>query len=181
MRIIAGTHRSRRLKSLPGVHTRPTLDHIKEACFARLGPLIESAQVLDLFAGSGSIGLEALSRGAQHAVFVEASAPAFKVLKENVHALEFHPQATLLKMEAFHALRHLSALGKRFDVIYLDPPYQKIDQTKLMNALKPLTHADTHIVHEGLAADAVLEFDGFTLQNSARYGRIRLDTYRRTP
>jgi 16S rRNA (guanine966-N2)-methyltransferase len=179
MRIIAGQHKSRKLQALEGQSTRPTMDHVKEACFARLGPWIEGKAVLDLFAGSGNIGLEALSRGADRAVFVEGSLKAFHVLKANVELLNYQDQVEVYRMDAFDACRYLRKQNRTFDFIYLDPPYQKIDMVKLMHGILSLTHAKTKLVYECLVDDEPLAFDGFELVHSARYGRIRLDTYRR--
>lgn len=179
MRIIAGQHKSRKLLTLKGENTRPTMDHVKEACFARLGPWIADREVLDLFAGSGNIGLEALSRGARQAVFVEGSVKAFPILKANVDGLDYQDQAELYRMDAFDACRYLRKQGRTFDFIYLDPPYQKIDMVKLMQAVLSLTHEQSKLVYECLVEDDSLIFEGFELSHSASYGRIRLDTYRR--
>ena len=179
MRIIAGKHKSRKLITLKGSHTRPTLDHVKEACFARLGPWIEGKHVLDLFAGSGNIGLEALSRLAQHAVFVEGSAKAAQVLKANIELLAYQNQSEVYRMDAFDACRLLRKHGRLFDFVYLDPPYQKVDMIKLMQAIMPLISEDSLIVYECLSEDEVFGFNGYACIKSATYGRVRLDIYRR--
>lgn len=123
MRIIAGTARSLPLRSIEGMDTRPTTDRIKETLFNILQTGIEGCSFLDLFAGSGQIGLEALSRGANHAVFVENSKKACACIEENIRFTRFDARAKLLSMEASGALRTLEG-NDSFDYIFMDPPYQ---------------------------------------------------------
>lgn len=123
MRIIAGTARSLPLRSIEGRDTRPTTDRIKETLFNILQTGIEGCSFLDLFAGSGQIGLEALSRGANHAVFVENSKKACACIEENIRFTRFDARAKLLSMEASGALRTLEG-NDSFDYIFMDPPYQ---------------------------------------------------------
>ena len=123
MRIIAGTARSLPLRSIEGRDTRPTTDRIKETLFNILQRGIEGCSFLDLFAGSGQIGLEALSRGANHAVFVENSKKACACIEENIRFTRFDARAKLLSMEASGALRTLEG-NDSFDYIFMDPPYQ---------------------------------------------------------
>lgn len=123
MRIIAGTARSLPLRSIDGRDTRPTTDRIKETLFNILQTGIEGCSFLDLFAGSGQIGLEALSRGASHAVFVESSKKACACIEENIRFTRFDARAKLLSMEASGALRTLEG-NDSFDYIFMDPPYQ---------------------------------------------------------
>ena len=123
MRIIAGTARSLPLRSLEGRDTRPTTDRIKETLFNILQSGIAGSSFLDLFAGSGQIGLEALSRGADHAVFVENNKKACACIEDNIRFTRFEKQSKLLMMEALSALRSLE--GKdTFDYIFMDPPYK---------------------------------------------------------
>ena len=123
MRIIAGTARSLPLRSIEGRDTRPTTDRIKETLFNILQTGIEGCSYLDLFAGSGQLGLEALSRGANHAVFVENSKKACACIEENIRFTRFDARAKLLSMEASGALRTLEG-NDSFDYIFMDPPYQ---------------------------------------------------------
>lgn len=122
MRIIAGTARSLPLKSLAGRDTRPTTDRIKETLFNILQGGIAGCSFLDLFAGSGQIGLEALSRGADHAVFVENNKKACACMEDNIRFTRFEARARLLAMDALSALRSLEG-NDAFDYIFLDPPY----------------------------------------------------------
>lgn len=123
MRIIAGTLRSRRLQSPSGLATRPTLDQTRESLFNILQNRVAGARVLDLFAGSGALGLEALSRGADSAVFCDSSREAVRCVRQNIEALGLDQQARLLQMDWSRALETLSAEGEQFDLIFLDPPY----------------------------------------------------------
>lgn len=125
MRIIAGIARSVPLVTPRGEETRPTSDKVKETLFNMLQGYISDARVLDLFAGSGQIGLEALSRGAKEAVFVERSDEAVKCIKANIEKTKFTSQAGVMKMDISSAIRSLSAEKREFDLIFMDPPYGK--------------------------------------------------------
>lgn len=131
MRIIAGTARSLPLRSLEGRDTRPTTDRIKETLFNILQSGIAGSSFLDLFAGSGQIGLEALSRGADHAVFVENNKKACACIEDNIQFTRFEKQSKLLTMEALSALRSLE--GKdTFDYIFMDPPYKSAQEREVL-------------------------------------------------
>lgn len=123
MRISAGEHRGRRLRSVKGVTTRPTSDLLRQAVFNVLGPRIQGARVLDLFAGTGSVGLEALSRGAATATFVEMDRRAVRTLQSNLETLNLAANARLIAGDVLRALKRLQAAGEAFDCIFLDPPY----------------------------------------------------------
>ncbi len=121
MRVIAGTRRSLPLKSLPGDETRPTADRYKETLFNVLQTDVPGSRFLDLFAGSGAIGIEALSRGARHAVFVENSRKAMAVIRENIHFTKFEDASDLILSDAVAYVRSLPVVD--FDIIFIDPPY----------------------------------------------------------
>lgn len=124
MRIVAGRWRGRTLRAPKGQSARPTLDRVREAVFGILGGRVEGTAVLDLFAGTGAMALEALSRGASSAVLVEADPRVFEVLRRNVDSLGAAAAETLL-MDHRQAVRVLRAQGRRFDLVFLDPPYGK--------------------------------------------------------
>ena len=126
MRIVAGQHRSRRLAVPPGKGVRPTSDRAREAIFSSLGSVVVEARVLDLFAGSGAMGLEALSRGAAHCLFVERDVQALAVIKTNVVALEERERSTIEKANALTVLKRLVEAGETFDLIVADPPYATV-------------------------------------------------------
>ena len=124
MRVIAGKCRSLPLKTVPGRQTRPTTDRIKETLFNMLQPYLPDARFLDLFAGSGAIGIEALSRGAERAWFVEQNKAAADCIRQNLKFTKLEQQAVLLPMEAHAALQSLQG-QEPFDCIFMDPPYNK--------------------------------------------------------
>ena len=123
MRIIAGSAKGRHLKAPAGKQTRPTSDRVREALFSILGPPPSDAWVLDLFAGSGALGLEALSRGAQRAVFVEESKIAMQTLRQNIDDLEFTRAAQAHQGEALRSLRRFAREDRSYHWIFIDPPY----------------------------------------------------------
>lgn len=135
MRIIAGEHKGRKLKSVSGTATRPTSDKIKEAVFHKMGPFFSGGSGLDLFAGSGSLGLEALSRGMDDMVFVDQAKKAIQTIRQNVEALHVSEQSSIYRNDAFRAMEKLQHEGKSFQLILLDPPYQRMDYTKLLHTL----------------------------------------------
>ena len=122
MRVIAGVARSMPLKAPEGLDTRPTQDRIKETLFNILQVDIPECVFVDMFAGSGGIGIEALSRGSRHAVFVENSKPALKCIEENLQNTHFTDKSTVFPLDVFSALNQLE--GKEyFDIVFMDPPY----------------------------------------------------------
>ena len=125
MRVIAGSARSVPLITPKGLETRPTSDQIKETLFNMLQGYVEGSNFLDLFAGSGQIGVEALSRGAAFAAFVEKSDEAVNCIKANVDKTKFTDKALVLKMEALSGLRALEIEKKKFDIVFVDPPYNQ--------------------------------------------------------
>jgi 16S rRNA (guanine966-N2)-methyltransferase len=123
MRVIAGTYRSRPLIAPKGMETRPTSDRLRETLFNVLAPRMENAVFLDLFAGSGAVGIEAISRGAREAVFVENAEPAMKAIRQNLSSLDIRGGYALEQRSATAAIKRLATAGRIFDVIFLDPPY----------------------------------------------------------
>lgn len=127
MRIIGGSAGGRIIRAPKGQSTRPTSDRVREAIFNVLGPLGTEARVLDLFAGSGAMGLEALSRGAKEAVFVENARPAVKCLRENLEILGFGIRALVMPMPVSKALVKLAARSQHFQLILVDAPYASLE------------------------------------------------------
>jgi 16S rRNA (guanine(966)-N(2))-methyltransferase RsmD len=131
MRVIAGRFRSRRLKSVPGLAVRPTPDRLREALFNVLAPRLPGTTFLDAYAGSGAVGIEALSRGATHAVLIERSAKALEVLRDNLRTLGIENDATVVRGSAAVLLRNYPC-----DVAFIDPPYEQASEyTDSLNAL----------------------------------------------
>jgi 16S rRNA (guanine966-N2)-methyltransferase len=123
MRVIAGIARGRRLKAPPGDTTRPVTDMIKEALFNVWGQQVQGAAFLDLFAGSGSMGIEALSRGAQTVIFVDNNARAVAVIKDNLQNCHISEGFEVYRNDVFRAIDILQNRGAKFDIIYVDPPF----------------------------------------------------------
>lgn len=130
MRIIGGEHSSRRLVTLDGEKTRPTLDKVKEAVFSSLGGTFVGGNVLDLYAGSGAIGLEALSRGFDKAIFVDANRAAINIINKNIASLKYEDRCQVLNVKDLKALELL--VNNKFDLIYLDPPYHHRQDDKVL-------------------------------------------------
>lgn len=125
MRVIAGENKGRTLKPVAGRFTRPTTDKVKETIFNMIGPFFAGGRVLDLYGGSGGLGLEALSRGADFAVFVDKAGAACRVIHENVKNCRYDARSEILHLDAARALERLSDEKKCFDYVFLDPPYAK--------------------------------------------------------
>ena len=173
MRIIAGTARSMPLKTIEGRDTRPTTDRIKETLFNMIQADVPGALFLDLFAGSGGIGLEAVSRGAQKAVFVENSRKAAACIQDNIHFTKFQSQCDLKCMDVISALRTLERRYV-FDLIYMDPPYGQELEKDVLSYLKnsSILNEDTKIIVE-----ASLETDADSL-GSADFEITRVKKYK---
>lgn len=172
MRIIAGKGRSLPLKTIEGSNTRPTTDRIKETLFNMLQSQITDCYFLDLFSGSGQIGLEAVSRGAEFAVFVENNKKAAACIQENINFTKFNMQCQLISMDVIAALR--SAEGKyHFDIVFMDPPYRQEYEKDVLAYLakSTLIDSDTTIIVEAstdTSFDYLDEF-GFTLRKLKKY------------
>jgi 16S rRNA (guanine(966)-N(2))-methyltransferase RsmD len=125
MRVTAGALKGRRLARPKGPDTRPTADVVRIACLDALAPWLEGARVLDLFAGSGAVGIEALSRGSAECVFVERGRAAVAALRLNLERLDLRDRARVVPLDVFAALEALRREGARFQVVFLDPPYAR--------------------------------------------------------
>ncbi|WP_369298012.1 16S rRNA (guanine(966)-N(2))-methyltransferase RsmD [uncultured Neglectibacter sp.] len=177
MRIITGTKRGKKLIALEGMQVRPTTDRVKEALFDIVQFSVEGSRFLDLFAGSGQIGLEALSRGAAEAVFVDVLRDSIRVVEKNVTATGFSDRAKVVQAD-FAAF--LSRERGVFDIAFLDPPYE----TGLLQQALPLTAE--HMSPEGvifcehpLREELPDTAGGFSKSREYRYGKILLTAYRR--
>ena len=133
--MIAGALKGRRLVTPRGVTTRPTADQVRIALMDTLGPWLPDARVLDLFAGAGGVGLEALSRGAAHATFVERDPRALEALVENIQALDLEPRTHVARGDVTRQLARLASRGLRFEIVFLDPPYATDDGERALAAL----------------------------------------------
>ena len=172
MRVIAGKARRLPLKTLPGPETRPTTDRIKETLFNILQPVIPDCLFLDLFSGSGAIGIEALSRGAASAVFVEKNPKACACIRDNLAFTKLTEDGKLLNMDVLQALRSLEG-GQPFDCIFMDPPYDNGLERQVLEYLSGSSLAGTDtliIVEAALHTDfSYAEELGFTVTRSKEY------------
>ena len=179
MRIIAGEMRSRRLKAPAGMDTRPTADRVKEALFSILGARVYGARVLDLYAGSGALALEALSRGAEYAVLCDCGREACRVIRENIADLGCEQRARLMQMRDTAALEALKKNGDSFDLIFLDPPY-RMDTAPVCAAIAEmgLLRAEGVIVAEHGRETPPGVSAPLTLFDRRQYGAAGLSFYR---
>lgn len=181
MRIISGSYGGRRLKAVPGMKTRPTTDKVKEAMFNIIGPYFEGGRSLDLFAGSGGLSIEAVSRGIEHAYLVDRQFQAIKTIKENIAVTKEETRFTVLKASAEHILDRLATEGLKFDLLLLDPPYKKqqiVDLLKQVVAFKLLASGALVICETDQQAQLPQELAGFELLRRADYGITELTVYR---
>ena len=135
MRVTAGDLKGRRFTTPKGRRTRPTADQVRIAMMDSLTPWLPGARFLDLFAGAGGVGIEALSRGAAEAVFVETDAAALRVLTENLAALDLRPRSRILRRDVGKAIDRLARDGERFRLIFLDPPYEALEVSATLDRL----------------------------------------------
>lgn len=135
MRVVSGTLKGRGLKAVPGTSTRPTTDKVKEAIFNMIGPYFNGGLGLDLFAGSGGLGIEGLSRGLERVIFVDLDRKAVQTINENLRICNLAEQAEVYRNEASRALKAVQKRDLCFDYIFLDPPYKKQQLIKLMEMM----------------------------------------------
>lgn len=174
MRVIAGTARRLPLVSPPGKDTRPTTDRIKETLFNIIQDDVPGCHFLDLFSGSGGIGIEALSRGARQAVFVEFGKEALNCIRKNLEKTRLKEKAVVLPVEVTYGISKLEKMGQIFDIIYADPPYKRDFEPKILNLL-----AHSAIVRQGTLV--VIESSLETLPDYAdenQYEIIRIKEYK---
>jgi len=170
VRIIAGEKKGHRIAAPKGRDTRPTSDRVRENAFNLIGP-VDDADVLDLFAGSGAMGLEALSRGAASATFVESDRDACRVINANLDKLKLN--ATVLCQDA---LRALAGERRTYDLVLCDPPYD-YDHARLARHLKRLLTEDGVLVYESAGREDPPELPGLEVRTSRRYGSARLTLF----
>ena len=181
MKIIAGELKGRRLVTPRGERTRPTADQVRIALMDTLAPAMDGARVLDLFAGAGGVGLEALSRGAAHATFVERAAAAVAALEENVIALGVTDRARVLRADARRALGRLTREGTRFEVIFLDPPYETalVQSTLVQLGAGEVTTPDAFVVVQHFTKRPPASRVGvLTAYRARRFGETTLTFFR---
>lgn len=182
MRIVAGDFGGRRLKAVPGMQTRPTTDKVKEAVFNIIGPYFDGGQSLDLFAGSGGLSIEAVSRGIDRAVLIDRQYQAIKTIKDNISVTKAPDRFEVIKGDAQRVLDRLAAQAEHFDLVFLDPPYakqqivkdiQRCDQLRLLNpGCRIICETDTQ-------ANLPTELPGFEQIRVQDYGITVITIYQK--
>ena len=182
MRVISGTAKGHPLKAPKGMNTRPTTDRIKEALFNILGSLTVDSRVLDLFAGSGALGIEALSRGAEKAVFIEKDAIAISVIKTNLVNTKLEEFGEVYRNDINKAIQILAQKRYKFDLIFLDPPYEKdYEKASLEEIYKNNILAENGLIVVESSKKTLLpkEVGELNLFRQEKYGDTLLNFYRR--
>ncbi len=174
MRVISGSARGRKLKSPKSSETRPIMDRVKTALFDILAPEIMGMRVLDLFAGTGAVGIEALSRGAESATFIERSPEAWRLVRENLALTNLSDRAEVLRADAFAYLQQAAAAGCTFDLVYIAPPQYVNMATQALIQLDaaPLTEPDGLVIIQ-IHPQERAELDALTLKRLRRYDERR--------
>lgn len=176
MRVITGLARGRVLKTLEGEDVRPTTDRVKEAIFSIIQFEIEGREVLDLFAGSGQLGIEALSRGAAYATFTDLSKDAVSVIKSNLLSTGLHKNSAVLQSDAMTFLRNSR---KKFDIIFMDPPYSKGILQKALPLAAEVVNDGGVIICEHPYGEELPETAGsFAVYRTYKYGKLGVTVYR---
>ena len=177
MRIIGGSLRGRKLGSLRGRSIRPTSDRVREALFNILGSKPVDATILDLFAGTGALGIEALSRGANRAVFIEKAGKTLNVLRKNIALCGLQACSRIIQWDIVKSLSCLQAYRRTFDLVFLDPPYQcGMIQPTLLNLMRCDALADGAciVVEHASQEDVAPVVPGLVWEDQRRYGRTKL-------
>ena len=170
LRVISGTARGRRLKTVPGDTTRPITDRVKESLFNILGPDIQDAVILDLFAGTGAVGIEALSRGADYVRFVDRNRLPVKIVRQNLKTTGLSDKAQVLQMDAFAVLK--GEIDKQFDYIYIAPPQYK---GMWKRALQMVDQTSGWLVDDAWVIVQIhpIEFEPVSLKNLVEFDQRR--------
>ncbi len=177
MRVIAGVAGGIRLKSIKGRDVRPTLDRVKEAIFNIIAYYIEDAEVLDLFSGFGSLGLEALSRGAAHADLVEINGKHVNVIKENLKTSNLENKASVIKNDVFN---YLQKCNKSYDLIFMDPPYKQSMTEKTLELIikNIILKKNGLIISERSSEEKELKVENLKIIKERKYGNSLITIYR---
>ena len=179
MRVIAGTAKGIQLNTPEGMMTRPTTDRVKEALFSIVQFELPGAKVLDLFGGTGQLGIEALSRGASRAVFVDSRREACQLIRSNLKKTHLESRGTVVQSDY---MEYLNRCGEQFGLVLLDPPYAEVF---LENAIKKITEIDILqsggiiVAERPLGKELPWEFEGFSRSRDYKYGKILLTLYRK--
>lgn len=180
MRVIGGALKGRHLSTTKGGAVRPTTDKVREAIFAILAPCLTEGAVLDLFAGTGSLGIEALSRGMTRGVFIENSTQALTLLKKNIVACELLAQTEIIRLPVIRGLRMVGSRNEVFDLVFLDPPYRDQLVGKILAAISEAAILATEaiVVAEHATKEVVPTVQGaLRLDDQRRYGQTTISFF----
>ena len=176
MRIISGSHKGKKLKEVKGQEVRPTSDRAKEALFSILSTKVLNSSFLDLCCGTGSVGLEAYSRGAKEVVFVDKSPKSIELAKQNAQSIGLNEEFILSD-----AINYLLKTNKKFDLIFFDPPYAFSEIEAVLNAVKKgKILNDGLFIYERDSANKEINVSGFEIIDSRKYGAAVFDFYKET-
>ncbi|MFP3918619.1 16S rRNA (guanine(966)-N(2))-methyltransferase RsmD [Lysinibacillus telephonicus] len=181
MRVVAGERKGMPLKAITGTTTRPTTDKVKESIFNMIGPYFDGGTVLDLFAGSGGLGIEALSRGVQRAIFVEKDGRAYQTLQENIKKCRYEDVAETFKTDATRAVKGLIKRDIQIDYLFLDPPYRKIEYYDLILTLidgGKLSENAVIVCEHAAEVSLPSTYGPYTLTRQESYGGTIISIYR---
>jgi 16S rRNA (guanine(966)-N(2))-methyltransferase RsmD len=173
MRVVAGEYKGRLLRSVRGQDVRPTSDRLRETLFNILAPRIRGTRFLDLCAGSGAIGIEALSRGSSNSIFVDRSRSACSVIRQNLASVGIEGEAAVLCRDAISAVRSLAGQGSQFDIIFFDPPYAGGIYAETVNAIgktRLLAEDGILVVEHRAKAPPELDFEGLEMYRQVKQG-----------
>ncbi|MED4127405.1 MULTISPECIES: 16S rRNA (guanine(966)-N(2))-methyltransferase RsmD [Shouchella] len=183
MRVISGQQGGLRLKPVPGKQTRPTTDKVKESIFNMIGPYFDGGQVLDLFAGSGALGIEALSRGMDRCIFIEAQHPAIQTIRQNLSHTKLSERASVFKNDSLRGLQVLIGKGETFQLLLIDPPYAKAE-LYIKEALAKIDESSVLeegglIVCETASSSELASFSSLQIIRTEQYGETKITIYER--
>jgi 16S rRNA (guanine966-N2)-methyltransferase len=180
LRVVSGSCKGKGLKAVPGSSTRPTTDKVKEAIFNMIGPYFNGGMGLDLFAGSGGLGIEALSRGLDRVIFVDRDTKAIQIIRENIHSCHFDDVVEIYRNDAVRAIKAIIKRGITFNYIFLDPPYKQQQLVKLLEMIHEhgLLNSSGAIVCEHTSDIELPERVGcFIKSKNENYGIISVTIY----
>lgn len=181
LRVVAGERKGIPLKAISGTTTRPTADKVKESIFNIIGPFFDGGTALDLFAGSGGLGIEALSRGAERAIFVEKDRKAFHILKENIKKCRYEDRSEMYCTEAGRAVRALLKRDIQIDYVFADPPYKKLEYYDYLSILAEggkLSRDAIIVCEHSSEVQLPKNYGQFVCVREETYGNTNISIYR---
>jgi len=181
MRVISGAQKGLPLKAVPGAGTRPTTDKVKESIFNMIGPYFEGGLAVDLFAGSGGLGIESLSRGIDTCIFIEKDPRAIQIIHENIKKCKLEDQAEVYKADANRAIKALEKRHAQVDLLFVDPPYQKVGYYDLIEQFTEknlLTDKAIILCEHEKGVDLPISYGPYTLKRKEIYGSTIISIYR---